>query len=79
MRRLPCLSIAVIVCATVLLVVSPVTPQQSAQEPTLQSDVNLVSVYFTVRDSHKISSSSRFARTAGCKRSSSLRTIPMCR
>src|SRR5579859_6952511 len=53
MRRLPRLSVAVIVCATVLLIVFPAAPQQNAQEPTLQSDVNLVSVYFTVRDSHK--------------------------
>lgn len=53
MRRLPRLSVAVICCATVFLVFSPAPAQQSAQEPTLRSDVNLVSVYFTVRDSHK--------------------------
>ncbi|HWC19544.1 MAG TPA: hypothetical protein VG498_21205, partial [Terriglobales bacterium] len=53
MRRLPRLSVAVICCATVFLVFSPATGQQSAQEATLKSDVNLVSVYFTVRDSHK--------------------------
>jgi len=53
MRRLPRLSIAVVSCATVFLVFSPAPAQQTAQEPTLRSDVNLVSVYFTVRDSHK--------------------------
>jgi len=53
MRRLPRLSVAVICCATVFLVFSPSPAQQSAQEPKLRSDVNLVSVYFTVRDSHK--------------------------
>ena len=53
MRRLPLLSVAVICCATVVLVFSFAPAQRSAQEPTLRSDVNLVSVYFTVRDSHK--------------------------
>lgn len=53
MRRLPRLSVAVICWATVFLVFSPAPAQQSAQEPTLRSDVNLVSVYFTVRDSHE--------------------------
>lgn len=53
MHCLPRLSVAVICSATVLLVFSPAPAQQSAQEPTLRSDVNLVSVYFTVRDSHK--------------------------
>ena len=53
MRRLPRISVAVICCATVFLVFSPAPAQQSVQEPTLKSDVNLVSVYFTVRDSHK--------------------------
>jgi VWFA-related protein len=53
MRHLPCLSVAVICCATVFLVFLPAPAQQSAQDPTLRSDVDLVSVYFTVRDSHK--------------------------
>src|SRR5919109_4452217 len=53
MRRLPRLPVAVICCATVCLVYSAAPAQQRAQEPTLRSDVNLVSVYFTVRDSHK--------------------------
>lgn len=60
MRHLPRFSVAAICCATVFLVFSPAPAQQSAvtkgptpEEPTLKSDVNLVSVYFTVRDSHK--------------------------
>jgi hypothetical protein len=53
MRRLPRFSVALICCATVFLVFSPAPAQQSAQEPTLKSDVNLVSVYFIVHDSHK--------------------------
>ena len=53
MRRLPRLSVAAVFCATFVLVFSPARAQESAQEPTLTSDVNLVSVYFTVRDSHK--------------------------
>ena len=52
MRRLPRFSIALICCPTVFLVFSPTLAQQSAQEPTLKSDVSLVSVYFSVRDSH---------------------------
>ena len=52
MRCLPRLSVAAICCATVFLVFSAAPAQQSAQEPTLRSDVDLVSVYFTVRDSH---------------------------
>ena len=53
MRRLPSFAVGAILCATVFLLFSPAPAQQSAQEPTLKSDVNLVSVYFTVRDSHK--------------------------
>jgi VWFA-related protein len=65
MCHLPRFSVAAVCCATVFLVFSPAPAQQSAQikeptpkgpttdEPTLKSDVNLVSVYFTVRDSHK--------------------------
>jgi len=53
MRRLPRLSVAVVFCGTFFLVFAPARAQESAQEPTLKSDVNLVSVYFTVRDSHK--------------------------
>jgi len=53
MRRLPRLSVALICCAMLFLVFSPAPAQQSAKESTLKSDVNLVSVYFTVRDSHK--------------------------
>ena len=54
MRRLPRLYVAVIFCAAVFLVFSPALAPQSAQieEPALKSDVNLVSVYFSVRDSH---------------------------
>lgn len=52
MHRLPRLSVAVIFCGTLFLVFSPALAQQSAQEPALKSDVNLVSVYFSVRDSH---------------------------
>src|SRR5215472_14515115 len=52
MRRLPRISVPVICCATFFSVFSPAPAQQTAQEPTLKSDVNLVSVYFTVRDSH---------------------------
>ena len=51
MRRLPRLSVAVICCVAVFFVFSHARAQQSAQEPTLRSDVNLVSVYFSVRDS----------------------------
>src|SRR5437763_14080738 len=53
MRRLPRLSVAVVFCGTFFLVFAPARAQDGAQEPTLKSDVNLVSVYFTVRDSHK--------------------------
>ena len=55
MRHLPRFSVAAICCFTVLLVFSPAPAQQSAriEAPTLNSHVNLVSVYFTVRDSHK--------------------------
>lgn len=53
MRRLPRLSVVVIFCATFFLTFSPAPAQENAQEPTLRSDVNLVSVYFTVRDSHQ--------------------------
>jgi VWFA-related protein len=53
MSRLPRLWVAAICCATVFLVFSPAPAQPNAQEPTLRSDVDLVSVYFTVRDSHK--------------------------
>lgn len=60
MRHLPRFSVAAVCCAAVFLVFSPAPAQQSAgtkgptpEEPTLKSDVNLVSVYFTVRDSHK--------------------------
>ncbi|HWY71892.1 MAG TPA: hypothetical protein VNX88_24710, partial [Terriglobales bacterium] len=55
MRRLPRLAFVPIFCATFLLVFSPARAQESAQnkDTTLTSDVNLVSVYFTVRDSHK--------------------------
>jgi len=47
------LAVVVIFSATLFLVFSPAPAQQSAEEPTLKSDVDLVSVYFTVRDSHK--------------------------
>ncbi len=55
MRHLPRFSVAAVCCATVFLVFSPAPAQESTRidEPTLKSDVNLVSVYFTVRDSHK--------------------------
>src|SRR5690242_21860743 len=55
MRHLPRFSVAAICCATIFLVFSPAPAQQNApnEQPTLKSDVNLVSVYFTVRDSHK--------------------------
>jgi VWFA-related protein len=53
MRHLPRLRVVVIFCATLFFVFSPAPAQESAQEPTLKSDVELVSVYFTVRDSHK--------------------------
>jgi len=52
MPRLPRFCVAVTIC-TFLLVFSSAPAQQSAQEPTVKSDVNLVSVYFTVRDAHK--------------------------
>src|SRR5215472_11269303 len=53
MRRLSCRFVAGIFCAAFFPVFSPARAQESAQEPTLKSDVNLVSVYFAVRDSHK--------------------------
>ena len=54
MRHLPRLRV-VIFCVTFFLLSSPAPAQQSAriEEPTLKSDVDLVSVYFTVRDSHR--------------------------
>ena len=53
MPRLPRFCVAVTIC-TFFLVFSSAPAQQSAEEqPTVKSDVNLVSVYFTVRDAHK--------------------------
>jgi VWFA-related protein len=47
MRRLPRLALHVCFCASLL------PAQENSQKPTVKSDVDLVSVYFTARDSHK--------------------------
>lgn len=51
MRHLPCHAL---LCAALLTTISPLVAQEKEkQQPTVKSDVDLVSVYFTVRDSHK--------------------------
>src|SRR3954462_1772877 len=51
MRRLPRFALHFCLCASLLPLLSPA--QENSQKPTVKSDVDVVSVYFTGRDSHK--------------------------